>query len=204
VLNEFPVRGLEGVELKKNWGGRALAFTLELLERIARFFRFNGGSTIDLGNKGATRKFHLEDGHVPDLKEQVASVYVPGLLVTCAAAVCVSAYASSGLPAGQTLREVMSIAIAGIGLHAVAGKLLGPFVARDAGLQYVLNPMRGLSPARSETMARNIDGLLGKNREIDTILVVVGRAHVPEIRGDLEKVFRFSGGGLPEVPTEVP
>lgn len=278
VVNQFPVRGLEGADFSKTWGGKLLGFTLDLMYGLGRLNplkRMHKTSTIDDAHKvpreqlliqvalaineniekgnikegdlttgkisvgditfegeeiakalakvrlflkdpetfkaeraknaekeGGKPKTQfvqvipLEKDHVPDLKENLASLYIPSMVTACAAGLCVSLLESAGVPGMSHVESTTIPLFYGLAPYAVFGpKVANRWIPRTTGWHYILNPIAAIGRNRSKTMASNVNKALIDNNDINTMLVVVGKEHVPEIIEFLDS--NYKSGDLP-------
>lgn len=144
--------------------------------------------------KNGPRLFNLEEGHQPNLTENVASVVLP-----VAAAGCLYAFATvvcdiGGFMKSDDLKETFEI----MGTLVVAA-IVGKIAKRALGDSFNRAMDRTLRLNRNSTMAKNGVKALEQNQDIDTILLVVGKNHNRGIGELLVEKYGFQAVPLEQV-----
>ncbi|MBK8201102.1 MAG: hypothetical protein IPK68_01830 [Bdellovibrionales bacterium] len=124
--------------------------------------------------------FNLEEGHQPNLAENIVSVIIPGAVAAClygiGLTVCEigSSLASGGGIHGAL--ETLGALVGGLALAEGMKRILGKYdvVALVARYPYEVSLGRG----RNQTMTNNVFKAFEKNPSLDTLLVIVGSNHI--------------------------
>lgn len=176
-------------------GGRP--FTSEEMEDFWKDVESFMGNPSKSGSKTEASQsqtvFDLEEGHKPDFIEQAAVMFLPVLL-----GVYMVSWITAFLPDSPVVREIRSITVPPI-IFLVVYSLFGDLLKRrfqDSRWYRVLFP-DGLVIGRNKTMAANISKNLEARPEMDKMLVVVGKAHVPGM-----KELLINQHGFKEIPVE--
>ena len=191
VVDAFPRIGVEGADAGEYWGGRCFALTVRACHALIRVLSLgllSGRSTIEEAYARKDREIiELEEGHVPDLNEQFFSVSLPALVALLAAD-------GAAKIAGVVWTDPQTLAVShAIQLGTTAVAVPG-MVATIGGLalQWLRRGGRtGILGHRNATMAGNIEKYLEADPGRDTLLVVIGRAHVPGLAAALEERFQY-------------
>lgn len=134
---------------------------------------------LEIEAKKGPLVFALEEGHQPDLAENLGSVAIPGILAACVytigSAVCelggalTAGDSMSALEAGGAVVGTLVILN---GMKRILGKYDIVHLAARSALE--ISFRRG----RNKTMVGNLIKAFEQNPELDTMLVVVGSAHI--------------------------
>jgi hypothetical protein len=123
--------------------------------------------------------FNLEEGHQPNLAENIGSVAIPGAVAACLYAIGLTVCEiGSSLAAGDEIRalETVGTIVGGLVLGEGIKRLLGKYDVIALVVRYTLEVSFGRG--RNQTMTNNVFKAFEKNPSLDTLLVIVGSNHI--------------------------
>lgn len=174
--SHFKYYGLEGYNFGETWTGQFLAKVsdfITLLPRIGKTYT----STIDYAARDSNGKFfHLEKGHRGDWKEK-AELWAEPL---CLGAAC-AFFASAFVPVPHVITDLSNAVLIGGGSNFVTGYYLLTRFPKQEWLKTVFFLGAGPIDARNKTMAKNIGLFLDQRSNVDQVMIIVGRGHIPGI-----------------------
>lgn len=132
----------------------------------------------------ATKIFPLEDNHTPTLTEQIGMFYLPALVASNA-----MVFAWPFLPDGPVITP-LKWASAAIAIPALIGsyssKLLHKQFYDKPWMPYLKAGLLGaVVNERNKTFVSSLNAIFQDNREVDKLLAIVGRGHVPGVSHSL-------------------
>jgi len=164
-------------------------FTIREIIDLAKFA--TNGQDLPTVN-GPKETFHLEDGHKPDLWENLNSI--DGYLTIGLLAGYYTA--SAFIPPDVALKS--AYALSSFSLYQISGLLLSTSKYQTERWYQRLFPMSlGIIRGRNSTMVNNIESTFNGRQEVDQLLAIVGKLHVPEMKLLLEKMG-YKSVALPE------
>lgn len=164
---------------------------------------FTGNEILDLAKlaadgrdlpaiSGPKETFHLEAGHKPDIWENIQSI---------------EGYITVGLLAGYYTAEAFipphiaeqgAYAISALSAYKIAGSLLSNSRFQTAKWYQRIFPLSlGVIRGRNSTMVNNIESTFTNRGEVDQLLAIVGKAHIPEMKQLLQRMG-YTAIPLPE------
>ncbi|MBK7842127.1 MAG: hypothetical protein IPJ71_00310 [Bdellovibrionales bacterium] len=125
--------------------------------------------------------FNLEEGHEPNLAENIGSVAIPGALAAwlCAIGFAVCDELGSSLASGDGILalETAGALVGGFALAEGMRRLLGKYDVVALVVHYTLEISFGRG--RNKTMVNNLFKAFEQHPSLDTLLVIVGSGHIP-------------------------
>jgi hypothetical protein len=126
--------------------------------------------------QGPRETIWLEEGHVPDLWENLSSIETQ---VTVGA---LMAYYATPPFLPQPASALCTLGSLAFSMYQVCGLALGAKFQASRWYQRLFPLSVGLLRARNRTMVGNIAATIESRSDVDQFLVIVGRAHLPEMK----------------------
>ena len=192
VLKHFPVRGIEGYDPSLTLGGRLFAWVARPLMRLAAF-RSEGSTTQEtVAQDDMVAVFHLEKNHKPGLAERVETLIVPTSILSLLLYVvpCM-------LPKSSFAHMIRIAALCGALslVYFAVGTALSDRFQHRRWFRRLFGLTLGLVSGRDKTMAGNIDEIMREYPDVENILNIVGKYHVPGMKRLLLDAY-----GYKEIP----
>jgi hypothetical protein len=126
--------------------------------------------------------FNLEEGHQPNLAENIVSVIIPGAVAACLYGIGLTVCEiGSSLASGDGIHgalETVGALVGGLALAEGMKRILGKYDAVALVVRYPYEVSRGRGRGRNQTMTNNVFKAFEKNPSLDTLLVIVGSNHI--------------------------
>ena len=126
--------------------------------------------------QGPKETIWLEEGHVPDLWENLSSIETQ---VTVGA---LMAYYATPPFLPQPASALCTLGSLAFSMYQVCGLAFGAKFQASRWYQRLFPISVGLLRARNQTMVGNIAATIESRSDFDQLLVIVGRAHLPEMK----------------------
>jgi hypothetical protein len=190
TVQEFEFVGYEKVNIKRLIAGYALKAVLMATYKLHGYLTNQTyGSTIHDAIKMARQNaltgewpretFHVERDHSPGAAEQLGSVLLPPYFVlgsaappTCLLSACYWGLSWAFLPHASSPAGWAAVAAFGTSFA------LKQIVNLSGGVDNVISNLAGLEP-RNATMVENSIAVFDERADVDKLLVIVGKSHVP-------------------------
>ncbi|HKY63386.1 MAG TPA: hypothetical protein VJR29_08210, partial [bacterium] len=184
-LDEMSKSELEAYEawVEHNGAGRKIKLNGSEILKIV------GGDLSDTPLDTDVTTVWLEEGHRPDLLENMASVYAPAMMFLAPLGLI-------GSLVGLLPKAGLLIASAAL-CHLKLARNLTGFLDPTSPLRAILDPLEGLVLARNETMVSNISKTYQQEISHDSMLAIVGRGHLPGMASLLTRGHGFQEVELP-------
>jgi hypothetical protein len=176
---KIPMASIEGMELE-SCGVKVRG--AEILE--AAFKMATSADTHSVARQPTVRVFQLEEDHKPTLTEQLGMAYLPFIVASN-----VTFLACALLPTGPIVSSIKlasgAVVLAGFA-SAMCSKLLQSTFYDSSWLPYLQGgPLGALVTNRNKTFVNSINALFNDKAEVNPLLVIVGRGHVPGMSNSL-------------------
>jgi len=168
------------------WSTSSNGFSITGSEVLELAFKLAASSAESLPTSERTsRIFYLEDDHKPTLAEQIGTFRLP--LMAASSAIL---FANSYLPFGEvpaTLQFACRTYMSAVAIGLVAAQALWKRCYDRPWFPYLQGGFSGaFVGARDKTFVRNINAIVQENNDVETLLTIVGRAHVPGVSNILQ------------------
>ncbi len=196
ILKKFNKRGLEGADLSLLWGEVFFTFFDKFNTFLLSLNDRNESSTISDAFKMSDdlfiENFDLEEGHIPNLSEQLASIKTPLSIAACVGAVCGISldYFFTGNSFSSAL-STASFSVLGFNLFQSLGSRLLSNLSHLSIYRALFSIQRGFLDGRDLTMAKNTMLLITEENLEEPLLLIVGMDHVKGIEEHLISSYEF-------------
>lgn len=148
------------------------------------------------------RAFSLERGHQPDLQENLFSIMYPAMFAWSLYQVASAPFKlASVVASGDTTHALVH---AGVAAGVVATSFVAYRVIRRYRPMFIPGVLNAVGRfifgrGRDKTMVKNMKDIFENNRDLTTLLVLVGKAHIPCMQSLLESRYGFKSQRLDQI-----